>query len=59
MIKDRKKKRKESPALKVEMTSTDCRPSDSLAGGVQPAVHGLHAAQDGCEHGPTQNLKFT
>ena len=27
--------------------------------GVQPAAHGLHAAQDGCECGPTQNHKFT
>ena len=27
--------------------------------GVQPAAHGPHAAQDGCECGPTQNHKFT
>ena len=27
--------------------------------GVQPAAHGLHAAQDGCEGSSTQNRKFT
>ena len=27
--------------------------------GVQPAVHGPHAAQDDCECGPTHNRKFT
>ena len=27
--------------------------------GVQPAVHGPHAPQDGCECGPTQSHKFT
>ena len=27
--------------------------------GVQPVAHGLHAVQDGCECGPTQNRKFT
>ena len=26
--------------------------------GVQPAAHGPHASQDGCECGPTQNRKF-
>ena len=27
--------------------------------GVQPMASGLHAAQDGCEGGPTQSCKFT
>ena len=26
---------------------------------IQPVAHGLPAAQDGCESGPTQNCKFT
>ena len=29
------------------------------ASGVQPVAGGPHAAQDGCEYGPTQNCKFT
>ena len=38
--------------LAATVTCFSCR-------GVQPAAHGLHAAQDGCECSPTQNCKFT
>ena len=34
-------------------------PREKYTRGVQPAACGLHAAQDGCERGPTQNRKFT
>ena len=48
--------------LWMKLTHNECLAEElqsKVCGGVQPAAHRLHAAQHGCECGPTQNRPFT
>ena len=49
-----------SDSFLIKVNSSSCLGGSAkvVRGGVRPAAHGPHAAQDGYEFSPTQNCKF-